>query len=50
MQVHVRDNSELLLFVDEVVGGIDGALHTRTALVPWKIKDVYEWRIPREAD
>jgi Lrp/AsnC family transcriptional regulator, regulator for asnA, asnC and gidA len=50
IQVYARDNAELLQFVDEVVGRIEGVLHTRTALVPWKIKDVYEWRIPREAD
>ena len=46
IQVYARDNSELLQFVDEVVGRIEGVLHTRTALVPWKLKDVYEWRIP----
>jgi len=50
IQVYARDNSELLQFVDEAVGRIEGVLHTRTALVRWKIKDVYEWRIPREAD
>ena len=50
IQVYARDNSELLQFVDEVVGRIEGVLRTRTALVPWKLKDVYEWRIPKEAD
>jgi Lrp/AsnC family transcriptional regulator, regulator for asnA, asnC and gidA len=47
IQVYARDNQELSRFVDEVVGRIEGVLHTRTALVPWKLKDVHEWQIPR---
>ncbi len=46
IQVYARDNQELLRFVDEVVGRLDGVLHTRTVVVPWKLKDVYEWQIP----
>ena len=37
-------------FVEEVVGRLDGVLHTRTVFVPWKLKDVYEWQIPETAD
>jgi Lrp/AsnC family transcriptional regulator, regulator for asnA, asnC and gidA len=50
IQVYARDNQELSRFVDEVVGRFDGVLHTRTAVVPWKLKDVYEWQIPRSDD
>jgi DNA-binding Lrp family transcriptional regulator len=50
IQVYARDNDELVRFVDEVVGRLDGVLHTRTVFVPWKLKDVYEWQIPESAD
>jgi Lrp/AsnC family transcriptional regulator for asnA, asnC and gidA len=50
IQVYARDNQELLRFVDEVVGCLDGVIHTRTAVVPWKLKDVYEWQIPESVD
>ena len=50
IQVYARDNDELVRFVDEVVGHLDGVLHTRTVFVPWKLKDVYEWQIPESAD
>jgi Lrp/AsnC family transcriptional regulator for asnA, asnC and gidA len=46
IQVYAHDNQELLRFVDEVVGRLDGVLRTRTVMVPWKLKDVYEWQIP----
>jgi Lrp/AsnC family transcriptional regulator for asnA, asnC and gidA len=46
IQVYARDNQQLLRFVDEVVGRLEGVIRTRTALVPWKLKDVYEWQIP----
>ena len=48
IQVYARDNQELMRFVDEVVGRTDGVVRTRTVVVPWKLKDVYEWRIPPE--
>ena len=50
IQVCVRDTQELLRFVDEVVGTMPGVTRTRTVLVPWKLKDVYEWNIPRSFD
>jgi Lrp/AsnC family transcriptional regulator for asnA, asnC and gidA len=46
IQVYARDNHELLRFVDEVVGRLEGVSRTRTVVVPWKLKDVYEWQIP----
>lgn len=46
IQVYAHDNQELLRFVDEVVGRLEGVTRTRTVIVPWKLKDVYEWQIP----
>jgi Lrp/AsnC family transcriptional regulator for asnA, asnC and gidA len=46
IQVYAHDNQEILRFVDEVVGRLDGVTRTRTVMVPWKLKDVYEWQIP----
>ena len=50
IQVCVRDAEELLRFVDGVVGTMPGVIRTRTVLVPWKLKDVYQWSIPRSFD
>lgn len=48
IQVVARDNAELYRFVTEVVGQVPGVRKTTTLLVPEIIKDVYEWRIPRQ--
>lgn len=48
IQVVARDNAELYRFVVEVVGKVPGVRRTTTYLVPVILKDVYEWRIPRE--
>ena len=50
IQVCLRDTQELLHFVDEVVGTMPGVTRTRTVLVPWKLKDVYQWSIPPSFD
>lgn len=50
VQVYAHDNQELMRFVDEVLGHIDGVTRTRTVVVPWKLKDVYEWQIPDELE
>jgi len=46
IQVYAHDNQELLRFVDEVVGRLEGVIRMRTVMVPWKLKDVYEWCVP----
>jgi Lrp/AsnC family transcriptional regulator for asnA, asnC and gidA len=46
IQVYARDNEELFRFVDEVVGRVPGVTRTRTVMVPWKLKDVYQWQLP----
>ena len=45
-QVYARDTEDLLRFVDEVIGKVHGVSRTRTVMVPWKLKDIYQWRIP----
>jgi Lrp/AsnC family transcriptional regulator for asnA, asnC and gidA len=49
VQVYARDTEELLQFVNEVVGNVPGVTRTKLAMVPWKLKDVYEWQVPSEA-
>lgn len=49
IQVYARDNEELHAFVSDVVGGIPGVTRTSTMLVPWKVKDVHQWRVPVNA-
>ncbi len=48
IQVVARDNAELYRFVTEAVSQVPGVRRTETYLVPIILKDVYEWRIPRE--
>ncbi len=48
VQVCARDTEELLRLVNEVVGKVEGVTRTRTVLVPWKLKDVYQWDIPAD--
>jgi Lrp/AsnC family transcriptional regulator for asnA, asnC and gidA len=48
VQICARDTEELLRLVNEVVGKIEGVTRTRTVMVPWKLKDVYQWDIPPE--
>jgi len=50
LQVQARDTTEVYNFVTEVVGKAPGVRKTRTSIVPLVIKDVFEWRIPSEAD
>jgi Lrp/AsnC family transcriptional regulator, regulator for asnA, asnC and gidA len=49
IQVFARDAEELLRFVNEVIGKVPGVARTKVAIVPWKLKDVHEWRVPLEA-
>ena len=49
VQVYARDTEELLRFVNEVIGKVPGVTRTKLAMVPWKLKDVYQWQVPSEA-
>ncbi len=49
VQVYARDTEELLRFVNEVIGKVAGVTRTKLAMVPWKLKDVYQWQVPVDA-
>ena len=49
VQVYARDTEELLRFVNEVIGKVPGVTRTKLAMVPWKLKDVYQWQVPVDA-
>lgn len=46
VQIVAKNNSELYSFVTEVIGKLPGVRKTTTSIVPFKHKDVYQWRIP----
>jgi Lrp/AsnC family transcriptional regulator for asnA, asnC and gidA len=50
IQVCLRDSNELTRFVNEVVAKVPGVTRARTVLVPWKLKDVYQWNVPPAFD
>jgi len=50
VQVIAHDNNEVYRFVTEVIGKIPGVRKTTTSIVPQVLKDVYQWRIPSQAD
>jgi Lrp/AsnC family transcriptional regulator, regulator for asnA, asnC and gidA len=45
-QIYARDNEELVRLVDEIIGSIPGVARVRTHIVPWKLKQTYDWRVP----
>jgi Lrp/AsnC family transcriptional regulator, regulator for asnA, asnC and gidA len=49
VQVYARDTEELLRVVNEVIGQVAGVTRTKLAMVPWKLKDVYQWQVPVDA-
>lgn len=49
IQIFGHDTSEVYQFVTEVIGKIPGVRKTTTSIVPLVLKDVYQWRIPKEA-
>jgi Lrp/AsnC family transcriptional regulator for asnA, asnC and gidA len=49
IQVVGHDTSEVYQFVTEVIGKIPGVRKTTTSIVPLVLKDVYQWRVPKEA-
>jgi Lrp/AsnC family transcriptional regulator for asnA, asnC and gidA len=48
IQVVAHDNRELYDFVTNIVGNVPGVRKTTTYLVPFILKDVYQWRVPKE--
>lgn len=45
-QVVARSNEEIYAFATEFIGKLPGVRKTTTSIVPIKLKDVYQWRIP----
>jgi Lrp/AsnC family transcriptional regulator for asnA, asnC and gidA len=48
IQVFGKDTEEVYRFVTEVVGRMPGVRKTSTSIVPIVLKDVYQWKVPRE--
>jgi len=48
-QVVARNNAEVYAFATEYIGHLPGVRKTTTSIVPFTIKDVYQWRVPRSA-
>lgn len=48
IQVAARDTGEIYQFVTEVVRKMPGVRKTVTSIVPIVLKDVYQWRVPKE--
>jgi DNA-binding Lrp family transcriptional regulator len=46
VQVVARNNAEVYAFATQVIGKLPGVRKTATSIVPVKLKDVYQWRIP----
>jgi len=49
IQVVAKDTAEIYRFVTEVIGKMPGVRKTTTSIVPIVLKDVYQWRIPKDA-
>ena len=46
VQIVGKDNEQIYTFVTDVLGRLPKVRRTVTSIVPVKLKDVYEWRIP----
>jgi DNA-binding Lrp family transcriptional regulator len=50
VQVVGRDTGSVYHFITEVIGKMPGIRKTTTSIVPIVMKDVYQWRVPRDGD
>lgn len=48
VQVVGKDTEEVYQFSTEVIGKMPGVRKTTTSIVPIVLKDVYQWRVPRQ--
>ena len=46
VQVYAHDTEELVRLVHDVVGKVPGVTRAKVAMVPWTLKDVYQWQVP----
>ena len=49
VQLVARDNEEVYEFATRFIGNLPGVRKTTTSIVPVKLKDVHQWRIPADA-
>ena len=47
IQIVAEDTAEIYRFVTEVVRKVPGVRKTVTSIVPIVLKDIYQWRVPR---
>jgi Lrp/AsnC family transcriptional regulator for asnA, asnC and gidA len=45
-QIVASDNQAVYEFATEVIGHLPGVRKTTTSIVPMRLKDVYQWRVP----
>ncbi len=48
VQIHARDAEELVHLVETAIGTIQGVTRVRTTVIPWKLKEICDWRMPAE--
>jgi Lrp/AsnC family transcriptional regulator for asnA, asnC and gidA len=48
-QIVAHNNAEVYTFSTEFIGRLPGVRKTTTSIVPFTMKDVYQWRVPRSA-
>ena len=49
IQIVGKDNADIYAFVRDVLGRTPKIRRTQVSILPIKLKDVYEWRIPEKA-
>ena len=49
LQIVGKNNEQIYTFVTDVLGKLPKVRRTVTSIVPVKLKDVYEWRIPDQS-
>lgn len=49
VQIVARDTEEVYRFVTDVIGKVPGVRKTITSIVPFVLKDVFQWRIPESS-
>ncbi|MBN1632242.1 MAG: Lrp/AsnC family transcriptional regulator [Thermoleophilia bacterium] len=47
--VYARDNEELARVIEEIIGRIPGVTRVRSIVVPWRLKEECDWRVPADS-
>jgi DNA-binding Lrp family transcriptional regulator len=48
VQIHAHDAEEVGHLVETAIGTIQGVTRVRTPVIPWKLKEICDWRMPAE--